>query len=387
MVKVNNVYQDKKTNKWFFRAYLGMDDSGKKYQKTKRGFLTQREAKIAYDRFMLTHAMNKPVLNQISVANKMTFKDFYQIRFVKWYERQVKKQTYENAHFIFEKKMQYFYSFKISDITSQDIEDWMFELSQTSSRNSRKSGEIVTLSKSYINRIRGHMKSVMDRAVKEGLIQKNPVDDVSVLAINNHKVDFWELEEFEKVMEQISNDSIQDKHRKIIFEMLFFTGLRIGELQALTWSNVNLSKNQITVEKTLVYQDKNHWYFSTPKTNKAYRTISIGKNLSKKLAEWKKLQRMIGDFKYIAQIDGTFTPSYSFATWLKDAAKKADVKPIKLHSLRHSHVALLIEQNIQPLIIQERMGHSTIQVTLGTYGHLYAKSDQQIVEVLDRVVN
>ncbi len=387
MAKVNNIYQDKKTKKWFYRAYLGIDESGKKIQKTRRGFLTQKEAKIAYDRFTATHEFNKPIISQISIANRMTFKEFYQIRFVKWYERQVKRQTYENAHFIFEKKLQYFYSLKIAEITSQDIEDWMFELSQTATRNARKKGEMANLSKSYINRIRGHMKIVMDRAVKEGLIQKNPVNDVSVLSVSNHKVDFWELDEFKKVMEHFPDNTIQNKHRKLIFEILFYTGLRIGELQALPWSNVNFSKNQITVDKTLVYQDKEHWYLSTPKTNKAYRTIGIGKNLSKKLSEWKKLQSMIGDFKYVTQIDGTFTPSYSFSSWLKAAAKKAGVKQIKLHSLRHSHVALLIEKNIQPLMIQERMGHSTIQITLGTYGHLYAKSDQQVVEVLDDLVD
>lgn len=91
--------------------------------------------------------------------------------------------------------------------------------------------------------------------------------------------------------------------------MLFYTGLRIGELQALSWENVDLKKNQITVEKTLIYQGKNDWYFPTPKTNKSYRTIGIGKMLSK------KLQGMIGNFEYISQLDGTFTPSYSKKKW------------------------------------------------------------------------
>lgn len=73
-----------------------------------------------------------------------------------------------------------------------------------------------------------------------------------------------------------------------------------------------------------------------------------------------------------------------FANWLKKLLK-AGVKPIKLHALRHSHVAFLIEQNIQPLSIQERLGHANIQITLGTYGHLYAKSDQQVVSAIDNV--
>ena len=111
----------------------------------------------------------------------------------------------------------------------------------------------------------------------------------------------------------------------------------------------------------------------------------MGKKLSLKLRQWYDLQKRIGNFEYVAQLDGTFTPPYSFANWLKEVAKKAGVKPIKLHALRHSHVAFLIEQNIQPLSIQERLGHANIQITLGTYGHLYAKSDQQVVNAIDNV--
>ncbi|WP_336577155.1 site-specific integrase [Candidatus Enterococcus mansonii] len=260
-------------------------------------------------------------------------------------------------------------------------------MSQTATRNSRKKDDKETLSKSYINRILGHLRIILERAVKEGLIEKNPVDKVSHFPVENKKVDFWEVQEFKQVMSVISEDSIQNQHRKMMVELLFYSGIRIGELQALSWANVNLKKRQITIEKTLIYNGKDDWYFSTPKSKKTFRTIGIGKSLSKKLANWKKLQKMVGHFEYVSQLDGTFTPNYSFSTWLKDAARKAGIKPIKLHSLRHSHVALLVDQNMQPLAIQERMGHATIQITLGTYGHLYAKSDQQVVEAIDSLLD
>ncbi|MET1995945.1 tyrosine-type recombinase/integrase [Enterococcus faecium] len=384
MVKIKNIYQDKATKKWYFRVYLGTDLDGKRVQKTKRGFSTQREAKLAFDKYMLAHGFNQSISNQLSFSGKqMTFEEFYRVRFVKWYEKQVKRQTFENAQFIFEKKLKFFYHLRVQDISSEDIEDWIFELSQTTTRNSRFQESKSTLSKSYINRIRGHLKIVLDRAVKEGLIDKNPVDDVSYLPIENQKVDFWEVKEFKKVMRHFKGSSIQNKHRKLVYEMLFYTGLRIGELSALPWRNVNFEKHQITVEKTLVYSKKNEWYFSTPKTKNAYRTIGIGNQLSKKLYDWKQLQSLLGSFEYVIQLDGTFTPPYSFANWLKEAAIKAEVQPIKLHSLRHSHVAFLIEQNVQPLAIQERMGHSNIQITLGTYGHLYAKADERVLAALD----
>lgn len=385
MAREKNIYKDKETKKWFFRAYLGYDANGKKIQKTKRGFKTQKEAKIAYDKFMLTHEFNRPITELMSNTNKMTFEDFYKIRFIKWYEKQVKSQTYENSQYIYEKKLKYFYHIPLEEITMRDIEDWMFELSKTTTRNSRIETPAQTLSSSYINRIRGHLKIVLDRALREGLIQSNPIDDVSKIPIENHKVEFWELKEFQKVLDVIPINKIQFHHRRIVYELLFFTGMRIGELQALTWNNVNFKKNTITIDKTLIYKTKNDWYLSTPKTKNAYRTIGIGKELSEKLKKWYTLQEGIGNFDYVCQLDGTFTPSYSFSNWLKSYAKEAKIKPIKLHALRHSHVAFLVEQNIQPLIIQERLGHATIQITLGTYGHLYAKSDEKVVQLIDRV--
>lgn len=384
MGKIKYIYQEKETKMWYFRAYLGTSFDGKRIQKTKRGFSSQKAAKEAYDKFMFSYNFKEPgTTKKESYKCYLTFEEFYKNRFVKWYERQVKRQTFENVKFIFEKKLVFFYHYRLIDITAEVIEEWIFELSQMTSRNSRLKREKSVLSKSYINRIRGHLKIVMDRAEKEGFIEKNPVLDVSYLSVENKKVSFWELDDFKKAISYFNGKSLQNKHRKLVFELLFYTGLRIGELSALSWSNVDLNKNQITVEKTLVYSKKESWYFSTPKTKNAYRTIAIGKMLSRKLEEWKQLQMMLGSFEFVIQLDGTFTPPYSFANWLKEAAVKSKVSPIKLHSLRHSHVAFLIEQNVQPLAIMERMGHSNIQITLGTYGHLYAKSDRRIIDAID----
>ena len=70
---------------------------------------------------------------------------------------------------------------------------------------------------------------------------------------------------------------------KLVYERLLYTGLRIGELEALTWKQVDLRRQQITVEKTLIYKTKDDWYLSTPKTKRAYRTNGIGQYLSEKL--------------------------------------------------------------------------------------------------------
>lgn len=98
----------------------------------------EKDVKIAYDKYMETHDYNQMIPNQLCSTNQLNFEDFYKDSLVKWYERQIKSQTYENVQFIFEKRMQFFYHFRIRDITSHDIEDWLFELRQTEPCNSRK---------------------------------------------------------------------------------------------------------------------------------------------------------------------------------------------------------------------------------------------------------
>ena len=68
---------------------------------------------------------------------------------------------------------------------------------------------------------------------------------------------------------------------------------------------------------------------------------------------------------------------------MKKYSKLAGVPRIRLHDLRHSHVALLIEHNVSPLVIAERLGHESIDVTLGTYGHLYPNRQQEVADILD----
>ncbi|WP_087663149.1 site-specific integrase [Enterococcus cecorum] len=392
MANQNYIYQDSKKKTWYYKVFLGIDSNGKKVQKTKRGFKTRKEAKDALEMYMMTegYKLKLEIRNSGKKEKKtiesITFEDFYHLHFTERYRLEVKRQTYENAQFIYQTKLQSFYPLKLTDITASYIEEWLLELSRTATRNSRRSDDFVPLSKSYINRIKGHLKIILDRAVSEGYIAFNPVDNVPNLPKENQKVEFWELDEFKKVMEQFKDSTIQCKQRKLVYEILFYSGIRIGELEALTWDDVDFKNHRITIKNTLVYKNKDDWYISTPKTKNAYRNIGIGKVLSAKLVEWKKLQSKIGNFKYVIQLDGTFTPPYCFASWLKQAAIEAGVKPIKLHALRHSHVALLIDKNVQPLLIKERMGHSNIQITLGTYGHLYAKSDEKIVSSIDSLL-
>ena len=143
---------------------------------------------------MLNLGFHYTLTSKISITTQMTFKDFHHVRFTNWYEKQAKKSNIWKYSAHLQKEVGYFYNLKVRDITGQDIEDWIYELSQTATRNSRNQDEIKPLSRNYVNRILGHLKIILDRAVREGFINKNPAEDVSSFLKENNKVDFWELE-------------------------------------------------------------------------------------------------------------------------------------------------------------------------------------------------
>lgn len=158
---------------------------------------------------------------------------------------------------------------------------------------------------------------------------------------------------------------------------MFYTGLRVGELTALTWADIDLDKGEISVTKTKqVVGGKT--IISTPKTPKSERTIQIPPFLVKLLTEYR------ASFYDHGAEDAAFNISKSgLGHRIKVTSAKAGVKRIRVHDLRHSHASLLIELGFSPLLIAERLGHERVETTLNTYAHLWPSKQAEVVEKLE----
>ena len=163
-----------------------------------------------------------------------------------------------------------------------------------------------------------------------------------------------------------------------MFEILFWTGCREGELLALTKRDVDFRENRLNIDKTY-YRSEGQDVITTPKTEQSVRVIEIPEFLTKEIKEY--VDRMYG----LTNDDRMFpVGAEALQHAMKRYAERSEVKRIRIHDLRHSHVAYLINQGVEPLLIKERLGHKDIKITLNTYGHLYPSRQREIARMLER---
>lgn len=356
---------------YYFRANLGYDSvTGKQIQKYRSGFSTKKEARAEYSKLILAAeeglAMEK---------KQPSFKQFIEEIYLPWYKTQVKESTYKNRLNTIEKHFNFFYRKKVNEIEPIHVQTWQLKLAKDYSPN-------------YVRIIQGMLSLAFDRAIILGLAKKNPARMVGNIKSKKVKVDFWTLEEFQKVISLLYKGDYYEHYLFICFWLLFTTGLRIGEAAALQWEDIDFDSGIISVTKTLYYKSMNEYKFVDPKTSASIRTVVIDEDTIRELKDWMEVQKkVLKDCNFVLSYSGIPTSKHTLPRALEKLAGLAGVHRIKIHALRHSHVALLISMGVNPLIVKDRLGHEKIQTTLGTYGHLYPNSNFEVAKMLGGIIN
>ncbi len=157
------------------------------------------------------------------------------------------------------------------------------------------------------------------------------------------------------------------------------TGMRRGEILGLTWDRLNFRTNKIMVRHNL-YKGK----LTTPKTLKSIRNIDMPETLVKVLKEW-KLKAPPSDYVFANKIGLPRNPENMIKRKFFPVVRKAGIDKIRFHDLRHTYASILIAKNVPIKYIQAQMGHSAIDVTLNTYGHLLPEVHQKGIEALESI--
>ena len=157
--------------------------------------------------------------------------------------------------------------------------------------------------------------------------------------------------------------------------------MRIGEALALTKSDIDIEKRTININKSFSRINKED-LITPPKTQKNNRKISIHKELADLLNEY------ISKLPYLADDERLFNLSKVPARQsLYKYAKKAGVKQIRIHDLRHSHASLLVELGFSPLLIAQRLGHEKIETTLQIYSHLFSNKEEELINTIENLID
>jgi integrase len=211
-------------------------------------------------------------------------------------------------------------------------------------------------------------------AVKWGLLSRNVTDAVNPPHSRNKEMSTWNEDDIIHFL-----NAAKDTPYYALFHTALFTGMRRSELLALRWQDIDFIYSQISVNRSLHQLKNGSYVFTQPKTAKSQRTIALSPSailVLKEHQEKNKLDKaMLGisirnDDLVFCHLDGKpLRPNTVSRAWTI-IANRAGLKVIRLHDARHSHASLMLKQGTHPKIVQERLGHSTISVTLDTYSHV-----------------
>lgn len=312
------VFKDETRGTFYVKTYY-TDYTGTRKQKMKRGFKLQREAK-EWERSFLEKQQGTP---------DMTFQALYDL-YIEDISHRLRENSVDGKKNVFKNRiLPYFKDKPINQITSKDIRDW-------------QNVQIAAgYSDAYLDRIQNMLTTIFNYAVDYYNLPVNPCTKAGHMGKRTKSMKFWTLEQFNEIMQYVIDPSA-----RTALLLLFYSGMRFGEMLALTYSDFDFKDNTISITKSLQHRAKAGDLVSPPKTDNGIRCISMPQ---------------------------------SIMAVIKDYTER-------IYDLRHPHVSLLIEMGFSPHLIAERIG-DTVQMVNNTYGHLYPTRHKEVADKLNNLVS
>ena len=346
-------YKDEKTGKWFAKFYY-TNWQGIKKQKWKRGFATKKEA-LGFERDFLEKQSANP---------DMTFQNLYEI-YMEDMAARLKQSTLLTKKAVLQTHILPFFGSKpINEIKASDVRRWQAKL--MSSPNN--------YSQTYLKKINTELNSIINYAKRFYDLNTNPCGKAGTIGkAKAEEMDYWTYNEYIAFREGVKDKPLS----YICIEVLYWTGMREGELLALSPADIDLDNKTISINRT--YQRiEGKDVFTSPKTRKSKRKIPIPDFLCQELSDYIQSRYMLDADERLFPV----TKSYLSHEMIR-GCKNTGVKKIRIHDIRHSHASLLINQGCDALMLADRLGHEKVSTTLNTYSHLFPHKQQELVHSLE----
>lgn len=235
------------------------------------------------------------------------------------------------------------------------------------------------------------LHTVLQNAVKTSMLIRNPVDAVTIPRVEHHEMHTMNESDIHIFLEMA-----RPTQYYALFYTALFTGMRRSELLALRWKDIDLLLLQISINRTLHQIRGGKIIFRQPKTEKSRRLVALTPSTVGVLKEHQdsqnKLQESLGYPKFtesdlvFCQYDGKpLLPNTVTHNWIK-LVRRAGLSGIRFHDARHTHASLMLKQGVHPKIVQERLGHSSISITLDTYSHVSPGLQRAAAETFDSII-
>lgn len=323
----------------------------------KRGFKTKREAAEWEREFQM---QKNPGLD-------MNFESFVK-KYLEDVTPRLKYNTRKTKEAIIRTKiLPYFKNRKLCEITPADIISWQNAIITTELKN----GEVPA--KSYLKTIHNQLSAIFNHAWRYYGLQENPARKAGNMGSEECKeMLFWTQDEYYKFSEVMMDNEMY----YYAFEVLYWTGIRVGELLALTMDDFDFEKKTLSITKSYQRLDGKD-IITSPKTKKSNRVIIIPDFLAEEMQDY------LGNFYSLEPGERIFPTTKSNLHYVMGrGCKKAGVKKIRVHDLRHSHISLLIDMGFSALAIGARVGHEAESITY-RYAHLFPTIQTEMAEKLN----
>lgn len=316
----------------------------------------------------------------------MTFNEASELYMNNVVERKCRESTkngyigYLNNHIL-----PYFGEMRLCNITKFDMEEFINQLNNTRCKHIKSTNSGIVeeftdkkLSNETINHIIFLCGTIFEYMVDSEVIAKNPVKKVSKMPKDVKESVFLTAEECNKLFEvaKVKNEKLY-----LVLLTSIVTGMRQGEVLALTWDDVDFNSNTISVNKTY-----SKGVLGKPKTNSSIRTVKISPKLAHLLKEHKLKAKPSNLNLVFSNEAGNYIDSRNLVNrFFKPCLKEAGLKDITWHELRHSCITALAEEKVNLKSIQKQVGHSSENTTLRIYTHATEKMDSELVDALDKL--
>lgn len=375
----------KRSNGWEYRISYVDRKTGKYRLKSKGGFRTKKEAELAA-------AAEELKIKERGFAENGD--ELISVYFEKWLEVYKRPAVKLNTFLVQERNVRLniiprWGNYRLKDITRLEYQQWINELREKYSEGT-------------VRRIHSIFASAINDAIHEfGILRENPLQKIKIAKDESEdagKIKFFTVDE----LNQFLAACVPAKHAKYqhsrmhqaLFTLLARTGLRIGEALALTWDDIDLAKDVLSVNKTLTYPLNTDPRVTTPKTRSSIRTIRLDPETTRVIKEYRVNQKQTilrygfqrSDLNLVFHgPDGKWLRINVVRQYMKEVCKRVGLPQLSPHALRHSHAVHLLEAGAPIKYVAERLGHTTIKTT-EKYLHVTHKIEKDALDLYTQYV-
>ena len=351
------VYKNENTGSWFCKFYY-TDWTGSRKQKKKEGFRTKKEAQD----------FEREFLSKAHASCDMSFGSLVEL-YMEDCKHRLKPTTYSNKQFLIDTKLlPFFRDMPINTITPATIRKWQNELL----------ADPKGYSLTYLKTVNNQASAIFNFAVKYYRLESNPCRLAGSMGKKHaDEMEIWTVEEFNRFVQAVA-----DKPPSVvIFNLLFWTGMRSGELLALTADDFDFESHTVSISKNYARHKKEDLILP-PKTPKSKRIITLPPFLSEMVQRYSTCI-------YVTDPSGRLfgqTKSYLLHEMIR-GCKASGVKRIRVHDLRHTFATLALQTGVDVKTVSGMLGHYSAGFTLDTYAHVTTSAQRRAAEAMEHVLS